>query len=115
MAQSNTSTGFWAFYRGAYQDDHKAWQNKALHIFGTLSGLALLAASFTFIPIYWALAFPIVHAVPGLIGHRLFDRNLELGDVRFIGGHYPNLWFMAANHLMTGETLLALLGVKWAR
>jgi hypothetical protein len=107
-----TDLTFWQFYRGAYQDDHKAWQNKALHIFGTLSGLALLVASVTIIPIYWALAFPVVHAVPGLIGHRLFDRNLELGDVRFIRGHYPNLWFMAANHLMTAEAILALIGRK---
>ncbi len=113
MTQSSVSSDFWAFYRGAYQEDHKAWQNKALHIFGTLSGVALLIASLTVIPIYCALAFPVVHAVPGLIGHRFFDRNLELGDVRFIGGKYPNLWFMAANHLMTGETFLALLGIKF--
>jgi hypothetical protein len=106
---------FWTFYRGAYQKDHKAWQNRALHVFGTLSGLAILGASLTFIPIYWALAFPFVHAVPGLIGHRFFDRNSEIGDVRFIGGKYPNLWFMAANHLMTGEVLWQLIRSIWPK
>jgi hypothetical protein len=106
---------FWAFYHGAYRDDHQTWQNKALHIFGTLSGLALLVASLTIIPIWWSLAFPIVHAAPGLLGHRLFERNPELGDVRFVGGQYPSLWFIAANHVMTFEVLWHVITLRWLR
>jgi hypothetical protein len=43
------------------------------------------------------------------------DRLIGDGDVRFVGGKYPNLWFMAANHLMTGAAILALFGVKSTR
>jgi hypothetical protein len=70
-----------------------------LHAVGSLGGIALLIASVTVWPLWWGLAFPFVHAVPGLIGHRLFERNLSLGDVRMFDGDYPGLWFMAANHL----------------
>jgi hypothetical protein len=103
---------FMDFYRGAYADDHATMPNRAFHLVGTFGGLALLIASVTIIPFWWALAFPIVHAVPGLIGHRLFERNLEVGDVRVFDGTYPGLWFMAANHLRAWESLLALLGKR---
>jgi hypothetical protein len=61
---------------------------------------------------WWALAFPVVHAVPGLIGHRLFERNAQLGDVRVFQGEYPGLWFMAANHMMMIEVLTGWLRGK---
>lgn len=101
---------FWDFYCGPYHDDHRTWQNRALHLFGTLAGLALLVASVTLLPLWSALAFPVVHALPGLIGHRLFERNPVLGDVRFVRGHYPPLWFIAANHVMTWEVLARPFG-----
>jgi hypothetical protein len=105
---------FWQFYRGAYADDHRTWPNRALHLLGTLSGITLLiAAATTAISPWWALAFPIVHAAPGLIGHRLFERNAALGDVRVIGGAYPGLWFMAANHLRLVEPAWNLLRGRW--
>jgi hypothetical protein len=28
------------------------------------------------------LPFPVVHALPGLVGHLLFERNLAVGDLR---------------------------------
>jgi hypothetical protein len=104
---------FMDFYRGAYADDHAKWPNRALHMIGTFGGLALLIASVTILPIWWALAFPIVHAVPGLIGHRLFERNPELGDVRVFNGAYPGHWFMAANHLRAGEWVWNLVTLRW--
>lgn len=102
-------SSFMDFYHGAYADDHATWPNRALHLFGTFSGLALIIASITVIPVYCVFAFPIVHAVPGLIGHRLFERNAALGDVRVFSGTHPSWWFMVANHLRGGEALLNLV------
>lgn len=96
---------FLEFYRGEYAGEHGAAANIALHMTGTLAGLVLLGASATVISPWWALAFPLVHAGPGLIGHRLFDRNIERGDLRVFSGSTPNWWFMVANHLMTFAVL----------
>jgi hypothetical protein len=106
---------FMTFYRGAYAADHKHPANLALHMAGTIAGLGLLVASLTVIPLWCALAFPVVHAAPGLIGHRLFDRNEALGDIRVLQGDYPGLWYMAANHLMTGQTLWRALTLRGFR
>jgi hypothetical protein len=94
------------FYAGAYRADHGHPINLALHIFGTLAGLALLgAAAIGAIAPWWALAFPVVHAAPGLIGHRLFDRNDDVGDLRIARGDFPLWWFIRANHRMTWDVL----------
>jgi hypothetical protein len=98
---------FSAFYRGDYAADHQHPANLALHALGTVAGLALLAvAALGAISPWWALAFPVVHAVPGLLGHRLFDRNTEVGDLRVLRSDYPGYWFIAANHIMTAGLLL---------
>jgi hypothetical protein len=91
--------GFWNFYHGAYTNDHSRFPNRMLHHVGVVSGLTLLAASITIIPIWWALAFPLAHALPGLIGHRLYERNPQIGDLRVFDGTYPGIWFMIANHI----------------
>jgi hypothetical protein len=106
---------FWSFYKGAYAYDHQTGPNRALHMLGTILALWLLVACFTTLPIWWALAFPLVHALPGLLGHRLFERNHEIGDFRFAAGKYPNLWFIAANHIMTFEVLTYPLRALWRR
>lgn len=90
---------FKEFYHGAYADDHATRANRICHVIGTVAGLALLVACATVISSWWALAFPFVHAVPGLVGHRLFERNPDIGDLRVFDGTYPGPWFMAANHL----------------
>ena len=115
QTQTTELGSFMQFYRGAYHDDHVTWGNRTFHIAGTVSGIALLAASFTVIPVWWALAFPVVHAVPGLIGHRLFERNAELGDVRVFRGNYPRLWFVLANHMMTAQVFWDLIMLRRAR
>jgi hypothetical protein len=89
------------FYREAYWEEHNVPMNLALHIFGTIAGVALLIASATIISAWWALAFPVVHAVPGLIGHRLFERANAVGDARIFRTDVPIWWFMVANHMMT--------------
>jgi hypothetical protein len=43
---------------------------------------------------------------PGLIGHRLFERNAAVGDVRVTRTEFPPWWFIAANHWLTFDVLL---------
>jgi hypothetical protein len=101
-----TATNYAEFYATAYRADHQHGFNLGLHIFGTLAGLALLAAAAAMaISPWWALAFPIVHAAPGLIGHRLFDRNDAVGDLRITRSDYPLWWFIRANHRMTWDVM----------
>ena len=96
---------FREFYADHYLPDHQHPANVALHVFGTLASTVGLVAALAS-PMPWlALLYPVVHAVPGLIGHRLFDRNLEIGDIRFVTGKFPNLWFIAANHILTASLL----------
>jgi hypothetical protein len=95
------------FYAGPYRSDHCHPANLALHMLGTVAGLALLAAAaLGAVAPWWALAFPIVHAAPGLIGHRLFDRDAAIGDLRITRSDYPLWWFIRANHRMTLDVLI---------
>jgi hypothetical protein len=61
----------------------------------------------------------VVHAVPGLVGHRLFERNAVVGDARWRRTDLPGWWFIVGNHRMTLDALLALparlLGKRDAR
>jgi hypothetical protein len=107
-----TATRYPDFYATAYRADHRHPVNLALHIVGTLAGLALLAAAAVqLLPLWSALAFPIVHALPGLIGHRLFDRDAAVGDIRITRSDYPLWWFIRANHRMTWDVLTG----RWHR
>jgi hypothetical protein len=107
----NERRSFTIFYETTYRSDHQHPANLALHILGVIAGLGLIAASLTIWPLWSAVAFPIVHAAPGLIGHRLFDRDEALGDVRLTRTDYPLWWFIAANHMMT----VAVLMGRWSR
>ena len=98
-------TSFSEFYKDHYLADHRHPANVALHIVGTLAGLGLIGLSLILIPYWWALLFPIVHAAPGLIGHRLFDRDDEVGDVRLFRTDFPLHWFIVANHILTAKVL----------
>lgn len=103
---STPANGYAAFYAAAYRDDHRHPVNVALHMVGTVAGLALLGGAAAMVINPWlALAFPIVHAAPGLIGHRLFDRNEGVGDLRVTRSDYPLWWFIRANHRMTWDVL----------
>jgi hypothetical protein len=73
-----------------------------LHVLGTLLGLLWVASS---------LLFPAVHAIPGLIGHRLFERNEAIGDLRVSRKDYSLWWFIRANHQMTLQMLTK--GIYW--
>ena len=101
------TTGFWAFYREHFQAEHRHPVNRALHIFGTLLGTAFVPAALLS-PWVWTVAlFPVVHAAPGLIGHRLFERNTQVGDVRVLRKDFSPLWFIAGNPVLTYEVTMA--------
>lgn len=106
---------FDSFYRDHFSPEHSHPANVALHIVGTLAGLMLLVASVTIIPLWWALTFPIVHVAPGLIGHRLFDRNEAVGDVRVLRKDFPLWWFVLGNHRMTARFFMRLLNTNQPR
>ncbi len=75
---------FRAFYRDHFLAGHRHPANIALHVVGTFVSAAILAATFAFSAPWWALLYPVVHAVPGLVGHRLFERIAAVGDVRVL-------------------------------
>jgi hypothetical protein len=93
------------FYNEHYLAEHRHPANVALHVAGTLLGLAWVGASLWLQAPWWALAFPVVHALPGLIGHRLFERDAAVGDVRVLRKDFSPLWFIAANHRLTWRLL----------
>lgn len=103
--RAGTAGRFDRFYREVFLAEHRHPANIALHVAGTIAGVALLPAA----PLagwpWLALLFPIVHAAPGLIGHRLFERNAAVGDVRVTRRDYSPFWFIAANHRMTWDLL----------
>jgi hypothetical protein len=99
------------FYRDVFLPEHRHPGNRMLHIAGTLLGLAWLAALVLWPAPWWArvaalLLFPLVHAAPGLIGHRLFERSAVVGDARWRRRDWPAPWFIAANHWLTAQWLM---------
>jgi hypothetical protein len=106
---------FIEFYREAYWGEHKVPINIAIHMAGTIAGILLLVASLTVISAWWALAIPVVHVVPGLIGHRLFERAEAIGDARVFRTDVPGWWFIVANHMMTVRMLWAFGTLRWLR
>ncbi len=106
---TNPRPSFSTFYVSVFLPEHRHSANVALHVIGTVAGLALLAwAPWAGQP-WWLLAFPVVHAAPGLLGHRLFERNAEVGDVRVLRTDYPKWWFMLANHRMAWDLVRSRL------
>ena len=96
------------FYREVFLQEHLQPINVAMHIFGTVLGLAFIAWVLT-LPLAWypaLLLFPLIHGAPGLLGHRLFERNAVVGDARWQRKDFPMSWFIAANHRMAYERLL---------
>lgn len=100
------------FYRHHFLPEHQHPANVALHVLATLASAAFLIAVLL-LPWPWpglALLYPIVHAAPGLIGHRLFERNAAVGDVRITRSDFPLWWFIAGNHRLTANRLRSMMG-----
>ncbi len=100
---------FSQFFATAYRADHRHPVNLALHIIGVFAGIALIIASLTVWPLWTIIGFPLVHVAPGLLGHRLFDRDAAVGDLRLTRTDYPLWWFLVANHLMA----VRVLTLRW--
>jgi hypothetical protein len=106
------SKSFSHFYQHVFLPEHRHPANVCLHLIGTVMGLAFVAAIAAGAVAWWlGLLFPLVHAAPGLIGHRLFERNAAVGDVRVMRKDHPPLWFIAANHRMCWD--LVRRGFHW--
>jgi len=102
---SKERMSFNEFYATAYRADHQHPINLALHIIGVFAGLGAVGASLTVWPLWTIIGFPIAHVIPGLIGHRLFERDDALGDIRLTRTDFPLWWFLIANHLMAFRVL----------
>jgi hypothetical protein len=99
------------FYDRHFLPEHRHPGTVVTHVLGTLMGLALVPLSLTIWPVWTLLLFPLVHAAPGLLGHRLFEPNETVGDIRVTRSDFSPLWFIAANHRMT--TQLLYRGFYW--
>jgi hypothetical protein len=107
---SSTRIHFETFYREVFLPEHRHPLNVALHIGGTLAGLAWIPFALS-APGFWKLAvllFPVVHGAPGILGHRLLERSLEVGDARWRRKDYSPWLFIVANHRLTIERLFRL-------
>jgi hypothetical protein len=102
---STAKISFKHFYEQHFLAEHQHPLNITLHVAGTLAGLAFVAWVLLGLPLWWLLLFPVVHALPGLIGHRLVERNAAVGDVRVTRTDFSPLWFIAANHVLTWRLL----------
>jgi hypothetical protein len=111
MTSNASLVNFMNFYRNVFLNEHRHWGTIILHVLGTWAGLAWIVLC-VYNSHYWLLLlFPVIHAVPGLIGHRLFERNEDVGDLRVTRQDFSPLWFIVANHLMSIEIIFK--GVYW--
>jgi hypothetical protein len=103
---------FGDFYQQVFLPEHQHPVNRALHVIGAIAGLAYLAwvLMLPAWPGWMALAFfPVVHAAPGLLGHRWHERNDDAGDLRWRRTDFPAWWFIVGNHRLVGDIALSLL------
>lgn len=96
---------FWEFYERHFLAEHTHPISVGLHVIGTLAGLALVPVALTIGSPWWIVLFPVVHAAPGLLGHKLFEPNPTVGDLRVFRNDFPPLWFLFGNHVMTFNIL----------
>ena len=115
MRSSRTSSSsasvrrFIEFYRTVFVKEHEDLKNVALHVVGVIGSLAFVPLALTSRAPWLALAYPVVHVLPGLVGHRLFERSSAVGDVRVTRKDYPLWWFLVANHWLAFDALTGRL------
>lgn len=101
---------FETFYRDTFLPEHRHPLNVAMHALGVLGGIGLLVWTVATGKLWWALAWPAAHAAPGLLGHRLFERNAAVGDLRVTRKDAPSWWFILGNHRMVWDLAM---GRRW--
>ena len=106
---ASSRPGFAEFYREHFRAEHQHPANVSLHVLGVLASAVWLVWAIGSSMPWLALAYPVVHAVPGLVGHRLFERNAAVGDVRVLRRDFPLAWFILANHVMVIDLMLRRL------
>jgi hypothetical protein len=97
---------FRLFYVDHFRAEHQHPANIALHLLGVVLSAALVVAAIASGQLWLALAYPVVHGAPGLLGHRLLERHAAIGDLRITRDDFPLWWFIIANHLLCAEVLL---------
>lgn len=108
-ARPDPKITFAQFYRGTFLDEHRHPATIAFHVAGTLASTAWLPLTLLS-PMPWLVVlWPVVHAAPGLLSHRLFERNEAVGDLRVTRSDFPAPWFLAANHWMAFDVLTGRL------
>lgn len=101
----DSGAGFRTFYRERFRAEHRHPVNVALHVTGTLLGIVWVVGSLLAAAPLALLLFPVVHAAPGLLGHRLFERDAAIGDLRVTRTDFPLIWFIAANHVLAWDVV----------
>ncbi len=101
------------FYPTVFLAEHRSTIAIGTHVFGTLLGFVWLVFALATKHCWLVLLFPVVHAVPGLIGHRIAERNPNVGDIRITRKDFPLWWFIVGNHQMTWQ--LVTRGAYWVR
>ncbi|WP_108975304.1 Mpo1-like protein [Leptospira ryugenii] len=92
---------FYPFYNEVYLPEHRDPRTVLFHVIGTVMGLVWIPFATFYLHPIMLVCFPIIHGLPGILAHRLFERNEEVGDLRINRKDYPNLWFVIANHIIT--------------
>jgi hypothetical protein len=105
MSEHASKLSFAEFYRTVFLPEHRQPVNIALHIGGTIMSAALIPWSISVGWPWLIVSYPVVHALPGLLGHRMLERNAQVGDVRVTRKDFSPLWFIAGNHVLTYEVI----------
>ena len=100
-----SQTTFTGFYQQHFLPEHQVPANRWLHGLGVaLSSLLFPLAGLLAQP-WILLAYPFALALPGLLGHRLFEANAAVGHVRITRQDAPKRWFWWANYVLAWDLL----------
>lgn len=116
LMADNAATGpvsFDQFFHQVFLKEHTHPVNVALHVAGTILSALLIPYAIATRRPWFLLLWPLLIIVPGGIGHRFFERNFEVGDVRVLRNDYPKLWFLWGNNAMVWE--LITKGFHWGK
>ena len=100
----NPST-FADFYQRHFLPEHQVPANRWLHALGVWFSLLLFPLAAFLAQPWLLLAYPFTLALPGLLGHRLFESNAAVGHLRVTRQDAPKRWFWWANYVLAWDLL----------